>query len=253
MTATDYAIENAAREFWTLAGGAPQYPCDLEGSLPWALPVHVQAVPGLRVSHVNSHTRKSGLPYHFPGRDRRLSGCLLAYKEQGVIFLDAGLEQDERRFTLAHEVAHFLLDYRAPRRRALSALGEGIRPVLDGLRPPSIEERVHAVLEGTRLGVVGHLMARPGAGLPSSAVLSIESRADRLALELLAPTSLVMEKAAGLRGMRGMTYTGRMAALSALLVGEHGLPEGIAGKYAAVLLHDDGDGPSFRDWLAGQG
>ncbi len=248
MIAVDYAIENAAREFWTLAGTAPEYPCDLEGSLTWALPLDVRAVPHLRVSHVNRHARETRLPYHFSGRDRRLCGCLLAYRDRGVVFLDSEMPGDERRFTLAHELAHFLLDYRAPRMRALAALGEGVRPVLDGLRLPSVEERVHAVLEGTPLGVVGHLMERPTAGLPSSAVLSIETRADRLALELLAPTGMLLEKAAGLRRL---PYRERVDALAALLVREHGLPAGIAGRYASGLLHSHA-GPGFRDWLSGQ-
>jgi Zn-dependent protease with chaperone function len=165
-----------------------------------------------------------------------------------VVFLDSEMPEDERRFTLAHELAHFLLDYRAPRMRALVALGEGVRPVLDGLRPPSVEERVHALLEGTPLGVVGHLMERPTAGLPSSAVLSIETRADRLALELLAPAALVLEK---VKGLRRMPYRERVDALAALLVREHGLPAGIAGRYASGLLHSH-VGPSFRDWLSGQ-
>ncbi len=249
MIVADYAIENAAREFWTLAGGAPEYPCDLEASLHWALPLDVLAVPGLRVSYVNNYARRAGLPYHFSRRDRRLWGCLLAYKDGGVVFLDADMPGDERRFTLAHELAHFLLDYRAPRMRALAALGEGIRPVLDGLRPPSMEERVHAVLEGAPLGVVGHLMERPTAGLPSSAVLSIETRADRLALELLAPAAVVLESIAALPRR---SYGERVDALAALLVKEYGLPAGIAGRYASGLLHDNG-GTSFRDWLSGQG
>lgn len=247
MIAADYEVVNAAREFWSLAGGEPRYPCDLEDSITWALPLRVLLVPGLRVSHVNGHARKAGLACHFPGRDRRLCGCLLALKDRGSIFLDADMAEDERRFTLSHELAHFLLDYRAPRLRAVGALGEGIRSVLDGQRPPTVEERVHAVLEGVRLGVVGHLMERPAAGLPSSAVLGIESRADRLALELLAPAALVMEKAARLGGL---AYEERVDALSALLVREHGLPAGVARKYAGGLLHLGG-GPAFRDWLAG--
>lgn len=249
MIATDYAIENAAREFWTLAGGVPGYPCDLESSIPYALPLQVRAVPGLRVSHANGYARDRGLPYRFSGRDRRLCGCLLAYFDVGIIFLDAGIAEDERRFTLAHELAHFLLDYRAPRLRCIEALGEGIRAVLDGLRSPTVEERVHAVLAGTRLGVVGHLMERPAAGLPSSTVLGIESRADRLALELLAPAWFVMEKA---EVLRGLSHRERVSALAALLVREHGLPVGVAGKYASGLLRRNGNGPGFRDWLSGE-
>lgn len=247
MIATDYGIERAAREFGRLVGAEPDYPCDLEAAITWALPLDIRAVRGLRVGHVNSLTHKSGLPYRFDGADRRLSGCLLAYADRGTIFLDAADPQNERRFTLAHELAHFLLDYRAPREAALAALGEGIRPVLDGHRPATIQERVHAVLEGVPIGVRGHLMERPAAGLPSSAVLSIETRADRLALELLAPATLVMEKVAGLGGV---THRERVGRLVTLLEEEHGLPRSIARTYAGGLLHSQG-GPSFRDWLVG--
>ena len=247
MIAPDYGIERAASEFWDLAGAEPEYPCDLEAAITWALPLDIRAVHDLRVSHVNSVTHRSGLPYHFDGPDRRLSGCLLAYADRGIVFLDADDREDERRFTLAHELAHFLLDYRAPREKALAALGEAIRPVLDGHRPATVEERLHAVLEGVPIGVRGHLMERPSRGLPSSAVLSIETRADRLALELLAPASLALEK---LEAMRNLTHRERAAFVVTYLVKEHGLPAGIARSYAAGLLHSQG-GPSFREWLLG--
>ena len=47
--------------------------------------------------------------------------------------VDANDPDNERRFTTAHELAHFLLDYAEPRRKAIEALGEGIVPVLDGV------------------------------------------------------------------------------------------------------------------------
>lgn len=248
MIAGNYALENAAREFWTLAGSEPSYPCDLESSIAWALPLDVRAVPELSVGDVNAAALSADMARPFSGQDRRLRGCLLAYRGKGIIFVDSSDMPDERRFTLAHELAHFLLDYRSPRQRALAALGSGISAVLDGLRPPTRQERLHAVLEAVPLGVLTHLMERPAGGIPSSAVFFIEGRADRLALELLAPAALVLEKHGS---MQRTGYEERRTRLQALLAGEHGLPAGIAQAYAGTLLYKAG-GPSFRDWLTGE-
>lgn len=213
----------------------------------WALPLDVRKVARLKVSNVEAIARKVGLPYRLVGGDRRLCGCLLAYNGSGLIFVDAADSESERRFTLAHELAHFLLDYQAPRKRALDILGESIRPVLDGLRPATVEERVHAILDDAPLGVLSHLMERPSGGVLSSAVLSIESRADRMALELLAPAAALSEEVASLREM---AYNERLLRLRHTLEGKYGLPPAIAGWYAGTVLHKEG-GPGFRDWLLG--
>ncbi|HVF98267.1 MAG TPA: hypothetical protein VND68_00380, partial [Chloroflexia bacterium] len=60
----------------------------------------------------------------------------------------------------------------------------------------------------------------------------------------------VMERA---EAWRDMSHRERVSRLAALLVREHGLPVGVAGKYANGLLHSNGNGPGFRDWLSGEG
>lgn len=247
MIATDYSIEHAARDFRLLVGEESEYPCDLEASIMWALPLDVRGINRLRLGDVEAVALKIGLPYSFGGTDRRLCGCLLAYNDSGIIFVDAADTESERRFTLAHELAHFLLDYRAPRKRAFDALGESIRPVLDGLRPATIEERVCAVLDDVPLGVLSHLMERPSGNVSSSAVLSIESRADRMALELLAPAAAVSKDASLLYGL---PYNERLLRLRHTLEGKYGLPPAIAGWYAGMALYREGEA-GFRDWLLG--
>ncbi|MFN8557423.1 MAG: ImmA/IrrE family metallo-endopeptidase [Dehalococcoidia bacterium] len=56
-----------------------------------------------------------------------------------MIIVDSSDAPDEVRFTVAHEAAHFLLDYEQPRARAVAALGAGAlaaRSTATG-RPPS--------------------------------------------------------------------------------------------------------------------
>lgn len=247
MIAADACIENAARDFRRMLGAEPRYPCDLEECIVWSLPLDVRRVDGLRVSYVALVARKLGMPYSFEGKDRRLCGCLLAHADRGIIFLDGSDQEDERRFTLAHELAHYLLDYLAPRQRALQSLGERIRPVLDGVRPPTMEERLYAVMEDAPLGVLSHLMERPSGGVASTAVLNIETRADQLALELLAPAYLAMQAAVA---ARTQPYNSRLAHLSAELANQYGLPPAIARYYAATLLHRS-SGPTVKEWLSG--
>jgi hypothetical protein len=241
-----YLIEKIADEFWSLAREAPGYP--FEEALIWAVPLDVRAIAGLRVSDAHMWAQRAGIAHRFPGRDRRLRGCLIAYKDKGMILLDARDPADEQRFTLAHEAAHFLLDYHGPRQRALAALGESIRPVLDGQRAPTLEERLHAVLAAAPLGALSHLMERPDEGLPAGIVLDVEDRADRLALELLAPAGPILEllHQPALPG----EFPARLAYLTAMLATAHGLPPTIAASYARFLLRRNG-GPRFRDWLLG--
>src|SRR6266581_2865974 len=186
-------IENTAQEFWVLTGGAPSYPCDIKTAITWTLPLEVSAVPQLRINDVLAWTQRVNITLRIQGRNRRLHGCLIAYRGKGTIFFDANDSEDEQRFTLAHELAHFLLDYQAPRQCAITIFGPPILPVLDGDRQATLAERFHAVLSTVPLGVMSHFMERPDDGLPGNEVIDVEDRANRLALELLAP-ALALEE-----------------------------------------------------------
>src|SRR5215469_5091201 len=167
-------IENTAQEFWALVGGVPRYPRDVKTAITLTLPLEVYPVTGLRVSDIHTWARRVKITQRIRGRNRRLHGCLIAYRGKGTIFLDTRDPDEEQRFTLAHELAHFLIDYQAPRQRAVVVLGTSILPVLDGDRPPTLTERLHAVLSTVPLGAMSHIMERPDDGLPTNVVIDIE-------------------------------------------------------------------------------
>jgi len=204
------------------------------------------AVPQLRLNDVLAWTQRVHITLLIPGHNRRLHGCLVAYRGKGTIFFDAEDAEDEQRFTIAHELAHFLLDYQAPRQRAVTILGDSILPVLDGDRSPTREERLHAVLSTVHLGVMSHVMERPDEGLPTNVVIDLEDRANRLALELLAPALPLCELVSQAIAPRG--FNARLIYLTQHLVAEYGLPEAVAFLYARYVLRQVGE-PTFRDWL----
>ncbi len=247
-TGNAFFIENTAQEFWALAGGVPSLPCNMQTAITLALPLEIYPVPGLRVSHVLAWARRVKIAHRIRGRDRRLHGCLLADRGRGTIFFDASDSNAEQRFTLAHELAHFLLDYQIPRQRAVAALGASILPVLNGERAPTLEERLHAVLSAVPLGIMSHVLERPDDGLPANFIIAIENRADRLALELLAPAQELysLEQQAG--APKG--FDARLAFFTHTLTWDYGLPEVLASSYARYLLAQLGE-PTFRDWLFG--
>src|SRR2546421_204494 len=102
---------------------------------------------------IESWLARRAVPFSFNCRSRAVRGCLIAFGGQGLIFVDGADPDDERRFTIAHEVGHFLVDYLLVRETALAKFGAKIIEVFDGLRLPSVSERVHALLTGTSLGI----------------------------------------------------------------------------------------------------
>ncbi|MEA2531414.1 MAG: hypothetical protein QOG89_3058 [Thermomicrobiales bacterium] len=230
-------LVDLADRFWAAAGGPPVPPRDLHGVVSLALPVTVVALPALSLLRVERWFSARNVDHRFDVPDRRLRGCLVAFGGHGFIFVDGADPVDERRLTLAHEVAHFLLDDQHPRERATRALGDGIAAVLGGKRSPTLDERIGTVLSAVRLSPHTHLMERSGGR--GAAAAAVEAGADRLAWELLAPAAEVSEFVAGSGG----------EALEQALVDRYGLPRNAAARYARSLRRVYEPPPSFVDWL----
>jgi hypothetical protein len=232
--------------FWLRAGTAEPFPRSLERSVLWALPLTIVKIPRLRLSSIAKWMDRHRIPPSWPPVDRCVRACLVAERGHGVVFLDGADPADELRFSLAHEAAHFLLDYDQPRDRAISVLGESILDVLHGRRSPTPGERLSAVLRGAQLGAYTHLSDRTSAGeLINGHALAAEDRADRVALELLAPRVSVI---AARRPLRTMTTSDNCAQLAALLTAQFGLPPAVAARYASFLAAEQTPA-SFREWL----
>ncbi|QGJ70637.1 ImmA/IrrE family metallo-endopeptidase [Planctomycetales bacterium 10988] len=240
-----------SERFWLLAGESEPFPRSLESAVSRALPLAIVKLPRLDGDSINEYLRKSGLNLSYLSTPRSLRGCLLARGGVGIVFLDGTDAADEMRFTLAHEVSHFLLDHLHPRQRAIQSLGSGIQDVLDGLREATPQERMNAMFQGVSFERFEHFTDRRTDGtIGRLEILRVEDRADRLALELLAPLKCIQESLAS----RAATFKDArtQALLATILATEYGLPGKLAAAYARFLIAEHAPSRSFRDWLRGK-
>ncbi|MGH7719591.1 MAG: ImmA/IrrE family metallo-endopeptidase [Gemmatimonadaceae bacterium] len=189
MTGADGRIEELARRFWAETRLATSFPRDIERAVALALPVAVIVVSRLTSEAIRAWLRRRRLGIPVPEGHDDLMGCIIARGGNAFILVSGSDPEEERRYTIAHEVAHLLLHYLLPREQVTAVLGEGIVDVLDGIRPPTLAERAAAIFSSIRLGAHVHLMPRHGRG--ASVVARLEDEADALALELVAPREAI--------------------------------------------------------------
>ena len=214
MSAPQWAWE-AARRFWGEAGGWFRA-ADLGEAIDRVSSVRVDPVAGLSTRRVRDNLARLGYSTPEVGPDRALRGCVLAEGGAGWIFVEANDPDDERRFSLAHELAHFLRHHLAARAYSGDP-GRCLRGVLRGVRS------LHYL----------HLMER-GAGFLSPEVREAEEEADWLAVELLAPEE---ELSPRLRPDAGREE------IAAVLCEAFGLPKSAASAHAARLIPEVAECP----------
>lgn len=241
-------LDNESRElidsFWERAGEIEPFPRTLERSIALALPIALIKLPRLDLRLIENWLIRRGVNFKFDVDNRWVRGCLVAYGGKGMIFVDGTDPFPEQRFTIAHEVAHYLIDYWQPRNRLAQKYGLAILEVFDGLREPTLDERIHAVLQGLPLGPFTKLMDRSDQG-ESEATWSAENHADQMALGLLAPP----EEALSMISALGKTYAEKKLEAVEILTNKFGLPRTVAVYYAAELLKSIGKGPSWAESL----
>lgn len=164
-----------------------------------------------------------------------MHGCMVAFCGKGFLFYARHDAPDEQRFTLAHELAHFVLDHLQPREKAEDFFGKSILDVLNDQRLPTREELLTSALDGVPTKVQVHLMERDVEGsIATGQVARSEQRADRLAFEWLAPESVAMP----------VLKQGSRDEQASRLQQTFGLPPSKAETYARVLRQRDGS-PRF--------
>lgn len=245
----ELALAEIAFDFWQDAGG---FGSDFEEAVALNLPLGIKKISHLTLQSVCKWLVEEGIALEgldsLPERDLR--ACLVTYGEpRNYVFLDETDSAADQLFSLAHEVAHFLLDYQQPRERAEQHLGKEILQVLDGKKELSLEQRLSGWLNDVKLKPHRHFMERSSQGdILSSEILQIESRADKLALELLAPeekaVDIVRTAIVGKDKYRLRTNAAQIALMSQFY-----LAKNIAKPYAERLVAAVGGHQKVSEWL----
>lgn len=222
-------VAELADLFWAEVGTVEPYPRRLHRATARALELSVMFLPRLRLDAVREWLSRVGIPCPCDERDRPLRACLVARCGCGIVFIDGSDSEEEQRFSLAHELAHFLRHYWAPRRKAIQRLGDPITEVFDGFRPPTSAEEIGALLAEVPIGFHTHFLGRQDGSALSEAIAVIEAEADQLAFELLAPEAAVLESVAG-------CGDASQEGLIRMLQGVYGLPAAQASAYARSLF-----------------
>ena len=241
-------LVRVADGFWQAARHLDaQFPRDIESAIAWSVPLFVVRLPHVSVREIQNYLRQRQMPIQIGAEDRPLHGCVVAIRGKGLIIVDGSDGANEVRFTLAHEVAHFLLDYQIPRQRAVARLGARIEEVLDGQRPGTQAERIDGLLAHAPTELYAHFMHRNDGNIGTNKILNAENHADLLAFELLAPEIEVWRALP--RPFAKRTYQERAASVRRLLARRFGLPSYAAGQYSIILCRSRFGGPSVREWL----
>jgi hypothetical protein len=214
-------LETLARGFWADTGWHDRFPRQIEQAAPLKLPLVIVKQAQTNAQAARHWLHQRGIVIRLPNDQRDLYGCLVAQRGHGFIFVSDAESPEEQRLTIAHEIAHFFIDYLLPRQQVLHTLGAHLAEVLDGRRRPTPAERAAAILSHVRLGAHIHLLPRPGIDADDDrTVVLAEDRADRLALELVAPQACVRDVLKGLLGRQMVTPED----IRAVLATHFGLP-----------------------------
>jgi hypothetical protein len=226
-------VTNLAQRFWDDAGSSKPVPDKLPSAITWALPIDVVPRPEPDVAAVLDWLQGEGADASMTDmavENRLIRACMLARHGYALLFVDSSDSEAEIRFSLSHELAHYLRQYLYRRRRIQAAVGASALEVLDGVRPATVMERADALLGHVMLGAHVHLMDRTPSGHPPTvSIAAAEREADLLAFELMAPSEWVIQS----EGTGN--YVVRRERLRDVLTTHYGFPLQPATQYAAVL------------------
>jgi Zn-dependent peptidase ImmA (M78 family) len=241
-------IVQVAKDFWKKAGGSNLFPCDITGAVNLALPIDIVSLSELSLNKIQDWLTQRKVSLDLGIDDRLLHGFILISKGTGFIFVNGTDSEEERRYTIAHEASHFLLDYKLPRESAVKKMGDEILEVMDGYREPTVEERINGTLTYVSIKPYTHLLEKVGDGtFDNTEVLNSENDADELALELLAPYATVIKDTNPNRNK--ISFYDFKNQCYHILRSKYLIPDSIAEAYSSKLAYIATGAPSLlKKW-----
>ena len=241
-------ITQVAKDFWKSAGGNSVFPCDISGAVNLVLPIDIVCLSELSLKKIQTWLTERKVFLDLEIDDRLLHGFILISKGSGFIFVNGTDTEEERRYTIAHEAGHFLLDYKRPREIAVKKLGESILEVMDGYREATNEEQIDGTLTSVSIRPYTHLLEKVGDGsFNNMDILDSENDADALALELLAPHATVIKDTNPNRNK--ISFYDFKNRCYQVLRSKYLIPDSIAEAYSSKLVYVAIGSPSLADKL----
>ena len=219
-------IERIAREFWATTHAEFRYNYDIVKVVESSLNVQLIRMPQLSPKNITSWLSDHDMNIPLENNERNLHGALIIQNGAVLMFIDTTENDTRQRYTLAHQVSHFLLDYQMPKERTIMTLGKEIAGVLKGNAEASVEQLVQSAFNGMT-DKVYTLFIEKDEAIPS------ENPADSLALELLAPRYQIIHETAAKSIL--LSYAPFKRKCRELLIGKYRIPSEIAHKYASDL------------------
>ncbi len=248
MNPFNHHIARTASDFWQAAGGRGACPYDIVGAVSLALPIDIISLSDLSIRQIENWLSNRRIPVNIGLNDRFLHGFILVSRGSGFIFVNGTDPEEERRYTIAHEVSHFLLDYRLPRDNAVKTLGPAILEVIDGYRDATLQERVDGALSAIPVRPYMHLLEKTGDGsFDSWNVQKAENDADDLAVELLAPRSEIQKIIYPTKTGTRLSFNSAKDQCYHILRHNCLIPNSIAEIYSTRLAYSITGGPSLLD------
>lgn len=240
-------VRERAAAFWADVPPDVRERRDVEAAVVWSAPLAVVALPALDERRARAWLSERNVPLDGAAGTRRLRGLLLAWRGEGIVFVDGTLDHAERRFTVAHELGHFLFDYVEPRDRVLRE-APALIEVLDGWRPAGRAERAEAILARVPLGLHTHLLERDAHGGAAYDVELAEDTASQFALELLSSWPETLEATRGVAAeTAGLPFDERVRQAAGVLAARFALPAERAAVRAVSALRALGIQRGFFD------
>ena len=109
--------------FWKRAGGRSGFPADISYAATCALDVYVDEVANLTPVSAAAYVGREGPWLLDRAEERSLHGCVIVSRSGGAILVEKSDDEAEKRFTIAHEVSHYILEVKRHHERASARMG----------------------------------------------------------------------------------------------------------------------------------
>lgn len=241
-------IERIARKFWATTQAEFRYDYDIVKAVESSLNVHLIRMQQLNPTKIISWLASHNMDIPFESKATHLNGALLIKNDNVIMFIDAAENAVQQRYTLAHQVSHFLLNYQMPKERAIMTLGKEIAQVLSGNTEASVTQLVQSTVSNITGNVYTLLIEKWDESTSFDwELLRTKDPAVSLTLELLAPRYQIINETASV-GAR-LRYSPFKRKCQELLIDKYRIPSEIAHKYASELAGSVTSGPSFLSKL----